>query len=145
MSPISTEQVGVFNVTFEPTVRNNWHVHHGGGQILLATHGRGWYQEWGKPAVELKPGDKVNIAPGTKHWHGAARDSWFTHIAIEVPSENIEIIKQGCQVAPFFNSVFQIYFCRIILHRSVYLNRMLLSSYLVFDCTTDHDRKQCCF
>lgn len=88
LSPISTEQVGVFNVTFEPTVRNNWHIHHGGGQILLATHGRGWYQEWGKPAVELKPGDTVNIAPGTKHWHGAARDSWFTHIAIEVPSEN---------------------------------------------------------
>lgn len=88
LSPISTEQVGVFNVTFEPTVRNNWHIHHGGGQILLATHGRGWYQEWGKPAIELKPGDKVNIAPGTKHWHGAAKDSWFTHIAIEVPSEN---------------------------------------------------------
>ncbi len=56
--------------------------------VRTVTHGRGWYQEWGKPAVELKPGDKVNIAPGTKHWHGAAQDSWFTHIAIEVPSEN---------------------------------------------------------
>ena len=88
LNPISTEQVGIFNVTFEPTVRNNWHVHHGGGQILLATYGRGYYQEWGKPAVELKPGDTVNIAPGVKHWHGAAKDSWFTHIAIEVPSEN---------------------------------------------------------
>ena len=54
----------------------------------MATHGRGYYQEWGKPAIELKPGDTVKIAPGVKHWHGAAKDSWFTHIAIEVPSEN---------------------------------------------------------
>ena len=87
---ISTEQVGVGNVTFEPACRNNWHIHHakkGGGQILIATAGRGYYQAWGKPAVELKPGDVVNIPAGVKHWHGAAPDSWFQHLAIEVPSE----------------------------------------------------------
>ena len=87
---ISTEQVGVGNVTFEPACRNNWHIHHakkGGGQILIATAGRGYYQEWGKPAVELKPGDMVNIPAGVKHWHGAAPDSWFQHLAIEVPGE----------------------------------------------------------
>lgn len=87
---ISKEQVGVGNVTFEPACRNNWHIHHakkGGGQILIATAGRGYYQEWGKPAVELKPGDMVNIPAGVKHWHGAAPDSWFQHLAIEVPGE----------------------------------------------------------
>lgn len=87
---ISTEQVGVGNVTFEPACRNNWHIHHakkGGGQILIATAGRGYYQEWGKPAVELKPGDVVNIPAGVKHWHGVAPDSWFQHLAIEVPGE----------------------------------------------------------
>lgn len=87
---ISTEQVGVGNVTFEPACRNNWHIHHakkGGGQILIATAGRGYYQEWGKPAVELKPGDVVNIPAGVKHWHGAAPGSWFQHLAIEVPGE----------------------------------------------------------
>ena len=82
---ISDSQVTMFNVTFEPTVRNNWHIHHGAGQILLATNGRGWYQEWGKEPQELHPGDVVNIPPEVKHWHGAARDSWFTHIAVEVP------------------------------------------------------------
>ena len=73
--PLSTEQVGVYNVTFEPGCRNNWHVHHaknGGGQILICVAGRGFYQEWGKPAQKLHPGDVVNIAPGVKHWHGAA-------------------------------------------------------------------------
>ena len=87
---ISTEQVGVGNVTFEPACRNNWHIHHakkGGGQILIATAGRGYYQEWGKPAVELKPGDVVNIPAGVKHGHGAAPDAWFQHLAIEVPGE----------------------------------------------------------
>lgn len=87
---INTEQVGVGNVTFEPACRNNWHIHHAkksGGQILIATAGRGYYQEWGKPAVELKPGDVVNIPAGVKHWHGAAPDSWFQHLAIEVPGE----------------------------------------------------------
>lgn len=68
--------------------RNNWHVHHakeGGGQILVCVAGRGYYQEWGKEAVEMKPGDCINIPAGVKHWHGAAPDSWFSHLAIEVP------------------------------------------------------------
>lgn len=85
--PLSTEQVHISNVTFEPGCRNNWHIHHKGGQILLVTAGRGYYQEWGKPARELHPGDVVNIPPEVKHWHGAAHDSWFAHIAVEVPSE----------------------------------------------------------
>lgn len=88
LNPLTTDQIGVFNVTFEPGVRNNWHVHHGGGQILLATQGRGYYQAWGEEARELNPGDVVSIPAGVKHWHGAAPDSWFTHIAIEVPGEN---------------------------------------------------------
>ena len=78
------------NVTFEPGCRNNWHIHHaktGGGQILVCVAGRGFYQEWDKPAQELHPGDVVNIAPGVKHWHGAAPDSWFSHLALEVPGE----------------------------------------------------------
>lgn len=90
LAPVSTEQVPMFNVTFEPGCRNNWHVHHaksGGGQILLCVGGRGWYQEWGKEAVELTPGSVVNIPAGVKHWHGAAADSWFAHLAVEVPGE----------------------------------------------------------
>ena len=88
LKPITTENgVPMYNVTFEPKCRNNWHIHHKGGQILLVTQGRGWYQEWGKPAQELHSGDVVNIPAETKHWHGAARDSWFTHIAVEVPVE----------------------------------------------------------
>lgn len=85
---LTKEQVHVANVTFEPKCRNNWHIHHGGGQILLVTAGRGYYQEWGKPAQELTKGDVVNIMPEVKHWHGAAKDSWFSHVAIEVPSAN---------------------------------------------------------
>ena len=88
---LSGKQVGICNVTFEPGCRNNWHTHHaskGGGQILLCTGGRGWYQEWGKEPRELHPGDVVNIPAEVKHWHGAAKDSWFIHIAIEVPGEN---------------------------------------------------------
>lgn len=77
----------VSNVTFEPGCRNNWHIHHKTGQILLVTGGRGWYQEWGKPAQELKPGDVVDIPAEVKHWHGAAKDSWFTHIALSIPVE----------------------------------------------------------
>ena len=86
LQPLTGEGVGVANVTFEPKCRNNWHIHHKGGQILLVVSGRGWYQEWGKPAQELKPGDVVNIPAEVKHWHGAAKDSWFTHIAIAVPA-----------------------------------------------------------
>lgn len=77
----------VSNVTFEPRCRNNWHIHNGGGQILICVSGRGWYQEWGKPARRLRPGDVVDIPAGVKHWHGAAADSWFQHIAISVPAE----------------------------------------------------------
>lgn len=77
----------VDNVTFEPRCRNNWHIHHKGGQILICVGGRGWYQEWGKQAQELRPGDVVDIPAETKHWHGAAADSWFQHIAIGVPAE----------------------------------------------------------
>ena len=79
------------NVTFEPGCRNNWHIHKatsGGGQILVCTAGFGWYQEEGKKPQSLKPGDVVNIKPGIKHWHGAKKDYWFSHIAIEVPGEN---------------------------------------------------------
>lgn len=91
LAPLSVKQVSIFNVTFEPACRNNWHVHHatqGGGQILVCVGGRGYYQEWGKEAVEMKPGDVVNIPAGLKHWHGAAPDSWFSHLAVEVPGEN---------------------------------------------------------
>lgn len=91
LAPVSKEQVGIFNVTFEPGCRNNWHIHHadkGGGQILICVGGRGYYQEWGKDAIEMKPGDCINIPAGVKHWHGAAPDSWFSHLAIEVPGEN---------------------------------------------------------
>ena len=90
LNMLSTEQVSIGNVTFEPGCRNNWHIHRaarGGGQILLVTAGRGWYQEWGKPARALRAGDVVNIPPNVKHWHGAARDSWFAHLAVEVPGE----------------------------------------------------------
>ena len=75
-------------MTFEPGCRNNWHIHHaetGGGQILLCTDGRGWYQAWGEKARKLHPGDVVYIPAGVKHWHGAAKDSWFSHVAISVP------------------------------------------------------------
>ncbi|ANU49419.1 gamma-carboxymuconolactone decarboxylase [Enterocloster clostridioformis] len=91
LSPVSASQVGVFNVTFEPGCRNNWHIHNaakGGGQILICVAGRGYYQEWGKDAIEMNPGDCINIPVGVKHWHGAAPDSWFSHLAIEVPGEN---------------------------------------------------------
>ncbi len=90
LAPVSTEQVPVFNVTFEPGCRNNWHIHKaesGGGQILICVGGRGYYQEWGKEAVEMTPGDVINIPVGVKHWHGAAPDSWFSHLAMEVPGE----------------------------------------------------------
>lgn len=90
LAPVSSEQVGINNVTFEPGCRNNWHIHHatkGGGQLLVCVAGTGWYQEWGKPARLLRPGDVVNIPAGVKHWHGATADSWFAHLAIEVPGE----------------------------------------------------------
>lgn len=91
LAPISLSQVGIFNVTFEPKCRNNWHIHHadkGGGQILICVGGRGYYQEWGKEPIEMHPGECINIPTGVKHWHGAAPDDWFSHLAIEVPGEN---------------------------------------------------------
>ncbi|WP_201289300.1 carboxymuconolactone decarboxylase family protein [Pelistega ratti] len=91
LNMLSTDQIPIGNVTFEPGTRNNWHIHHaskGGGQILLVTAGRGYYQEWGKPAQELKAGDVVHIPAEVKHWHGAAPTEWFQHLSIEVPGEN---------------------------------------------------------
>lgn len=91
LNRLSSQGVSIANVTFEPRCRNNWHIHKaakGGGQILLCTAGRGWYQEWGKEAQALKTGDVVIIPAGVKHWHGAAKDSWFVHLSVEVPGEN---------------------------------------------------------
>ncbi|NLI52893.1 MAG: cupin domain-containing protein [Clostridiales bacterium] len=82
-----TESLNIANVTFEPGCRNNWHIHHKGGQILLVIAGRGWYQTWGEPARKLLPGDVVEIPPETKHWHGAAKDSWMSHLAIGLPAD----------------------------------------------------------
>lgn len=76
------------NVTFEPGCRNNWHIHHGAHQILICVSGKGWYQEWGKPAIPLQPGDIIDIPEGVKHWHGAHRDSWFQHIATHVKTSD---------------------------------------------------------
>ncbi|MGN1102369.1 MAG: cupin domain-containing protein [Huintestinicola sp.] len=87
LNMLTTDGVAIGNVTFEPKCRNNWHIHHKGGQILLCTAGRGYYCEWGKPARELHPGDVVQIPPEAKHWHGAAPDSWFAHLAVEIPAE----------------------------------------------------------
>lgn len=94
LNPLTNpDECGLFlaNVTFEPGCRNNWHIHRatkGGGQMLIGVAGRGWYQEEGKPAVEILPGTVINIPAGVKHWHGAASNSWFAHLAIEVPGEN---------------------------------------------------------
>lgn len=85
------ETVFIANITFEPGCRNNWHIYHadkGGGQLLICVDGEGWYQEEGKPAQNLKPGDVVTIPPEVKHWHGAKKDCWFSHLAVEVPGEN---------------------------------------------------------
>ena len=91
LARVSGEQVSIANVTFEPGCRNNWHIHHatkGGGQMLIGVAGRGWYQEWGKPAQAILPGTVIHIPAGVKHWHGAADDSWFAHLAIEIAGEN---------------------------------------------------------
>jgi quercetin dioxygenase-like cupin family protein len=88
VNPLTTEPIRVTNVTFEPGCRNNWHIHHKGGQILLVTGGCGWYQMWGNPAQMIKTGDVINIPAEVKHWHGAAADTWFAHVAISVPAED---------------------------------------------------------
>lgn len=85
---LNSKDIKIANVTFEPSCRNNWHIHHKGGQILLCVDGEGWYQEWGKDAQKLSAGQSVYIAPEVKHWHGAAKDKWFSHIAIEIPAED---------------------------------------------------------
>lgn len=95
LAPISDTQIPFANVTFEPGCRNNWHIHKadkGGGQMLVGVAGRGWYQEEGKPAVEILPGTVIHIPANVKHWHGAAKDSWFAHLAFSVPGENSENI-----------------------------------------------------
>ena len=93
LNPLTDPKDTIFlaNVTFEPGCRNNWHIHHAtknGGQILICTAGEGWYQEAGKDPVSLEPGMVITIPANVKHWHGAKKDSWFSHIAIEVPGEN---------------------------------------------------------
>lgn len=94
LKPLTNPQktnVFIANVTFEPGCRNNWHIHKatkGGGQILICIDGEGWYQEEGKEAQSLKPGDVVTIPANIKHWHGSKKDSWFSHLAVEVPGEN---------------------------------------------------------
>ena len=90
LNMLTTQGVAIGNVTFEPGCRNNWHIHHaktGGGQLLICTAGSGWYQEEGKAAVSLEPGTVITIPAEVKHWHGAKKDSWFSHIAVEVPGE----------------------------------------------------------
>ncbi len=96
-NPVETA-VFLANVTFEPGCRNNWHIHHaknGGGQLLICTAGSGWYQEEGKEAVSLEPGMVITIPAEVKHWHGAKADSWFSHIAVEVPGE--ETSNEWCE------------------------------------------------
>ena len=93
LNPLTKPEDGLFlaNVTFEPSCRNNWHIHHaktGGGQLLICTAGEGWYQEEGREAVSLTPGTVIVIPAGVKHWHGAKKDAWFSHIAIEMPGED---------------------------------------------------------
>ena len=98
LTVLGESPVFLANVTFEPGCRNNWHIHHaksGGGQLLICTAGEGWYQEEGKPAVSLTPGTVITIPAEVKHWHGAKADSWFSHIAVEVPSE--ETRNEWCQ------------------------------------------------
>ncbi len=90
LSPLVAQPIPIANVTFEPGCRNNWHIHHakkGGGQLLICVDGEGWYQEEGQPARSLKPGDVVTIPAEVKHWHSAKNDSWFSHLAVEVPGE----------------------------------------------------------
>lgn len=98
LTDMSKTSLFVCNVTFEPGCRNNWHIHHvkeGGGQILICVDGKGWYQEEGKEAQKLKIGDVVTIPANVKHWHGASKDSWFSHLAIEVPG--IDTSTEWCE------------------------------------------------
>ena len=99
LAQISKNQLPIFNVTFEPGCKNHWHIHHaksGGGQLLICVGGRGFYQEWGKEPIEMTPGTVINIPSEVKHWHGAADDSWFSHLAIDIPGE--ETSTQWCEI-----------------------------------------------
>lgn len=101
LAPLGGEKSGLFNVTFEPGCRNFWHVHHGHNQVLICVSGRGWYQEWGKPAVELKPGMVITVPEGVKHWHGAAQDSWFQHLGFSAnvqPTSSTEWLEPVSEV-----------------------------------------------
>ena len=91
LTNMSNGEIPIFNVSFEPGCRNNWHIHHstsGGGQVLICTAGSGWYQQWGEKPVSLEPGMVIVIPPNTKHWHGAKKDSWFSHVTFEPAGEN---------------------------------------------------------
>lgn len=88
LSPLNDKEVSIFNVTFEPGCRNNWHIHHGSGQILICVGGHGWYQEFGELARKLKSGDVVYIAPEIKHWHGAVSDESFAHLSLSIPTKD---------------------------------------------------------
>ena len=109
LNPLAIDKeakLSLFNVTFEPGCRNNWHIHHaskGGGQILVCTAGEGWYQEEGKNAISLTPGKVITIPANVKHWHGAKKDSWFSHIAVEVPGENTS--NEWCE--PITDDIYQ--------------------------------------
>lgn len=92
LATVSNEQVNIANVTFEPGCRNHWHIHHassGGGQMLVCVGGRGYYQEWGKDPIEMNPGDVIHIPAEVKHWHGAAPNSWFSHLAFEIDGKDL--------------------------------------------------------
>ena len=98
LAQVSETQAPCFNVTFEPGCRNNWHIHHaksGGGQMLICVGGSGWYQEWGKDPVRMTPGTVINIPAEVKHWHGAAADSWFAHLAFEI--EGTDTSNEWCE------------------------------------------------
>lgn len=88
LAPMEADKGGVVNVTFEPRCHNNWHIHHKSVQVLICVAGRGWYQEWGKEAVEMKPGTVIAIPEGVKHWHGAAKDGWMQHLTYNTHVED---------------------------------------------------------
>ena len=107
------------NVTFEPGCRNHWHIHQadkGGGQILICTAGHGWYQEDGKEAVSLEPGKVIVIPANVKHWHGAEKDSWFSHIALEVPGENTktEWLEARCRRRLSISGISNLYSLKLV-------------------------------
>lgn len=105
LAKVEDANLSLCNVTFEPGCRNNWHIHRasrGGGQILICVAGEGWYQEEGKEPISLSPGKVITIPANVKHWHGAKKDSWFSHIAVEVPGENTS--NEWCE--PVIDSIY---------------------------------------